>query len=276
MHKPRACSTSFATKMVLPEDLERYRTIFELLNKTIPKTERATIERIAPATSTDSPILLLRGSLLAAIREDGEALKAFRRALDIDNVNADNWDALIRQFVRMGDLTSAKKALEQAEFKLLAICRCVPPQKTPLERAEMLITLGGCSELCGDIKTAGERLHEALRVAPKEVVANKRVVEYYLRTGRNKEADQLLEALAEDPAQDLARWARRFQAGYALMSSTEAYNNRGRALAHHRQEPGARPTTRRTSRRGRSSSPSIPPPARKGSRSSRTTGPRAT
>ncbi len=68
-----------STNIVLPEELERFRAIHEILNRVIPKSERITIDRIAPANSLDSRILLLRGSLLAAIRDYDDSLAAFRR-----------------------------------------------------------------------------------------------------------------------------------------------------------------------------------------------------
>ncbi|HEY2910790.1 MAG TPA: tetratricopeptide repeat protein, partial [Gemmataceae bacterium] len=62
----------------LPDDLERFRAIKDLLARDIPSTERPTIDRIAPADSKDWRILLLRGSLLAAIGADDDAQTAFR------------------------------------------------------------------------------------------------------------------------------------------------------------------------------------------------------
>lgn len=215
-----------STKMVLPEDLERFRAIFEMLNRIIPRSERPTIDRIAPATSRDSRILLLRGSLLAAIRDDVESLKAFRRAVELAGDNPETWESLIRQFVRTGDEAAAKQALAEAESNFLN-----KPKKTDATQADLLITLGECHELCGDMKTAGLRYQEALRIAPKELNPNRRMVQYLLRIGQQGEADKLLYRLTEDPAQDLARWARRYLAAFSLMSRPDAYKQQGAALA---------------------------------------------
>jgi tetratricopeptide (TPR) repeat protein len=215
-----------STKMVLPEDLERFRAIFEMLNRIIPRSERPTIDRIAPATSLDSRILLLRGSLLAAIRDDAEALKAFRRAIELAENNPETWESLIRQLVRTGDGTAAKQALTEAERKLL-----IAPQKTDIAQADLLIVLGECHELCSDMKTAGLRYREAIRIAPKELKPNRQMVQYLLRIGQQGEADKLLYKLSEYPGQDLARWARRYLASFSLMSRPDAYQQRGVALA---------------------------------------------
>ena len=216
-----------STKMTLPTDLERYRAIFEMLNRSVPRSERPTIDRIAPASSLDSRIQLLRGSLLAAIREDVEALKAFRRAIELSDQTPETWEALIRQLVRSGDLDGAKQAMIQAEKRLLPI----PPNLEAAKAAELLIKLGECHEVCGEMKAAGERYQEALHAAPKELSPNRQWIQYLLRIGQQAEGDKILDRLAEDSSPDLARWARRYLAAFSLMSKPDAYQHRGRALA---------------------------------------------
>ncbi|HEV3386447.1 MAG TPA: hypothetical protein VG097_16610, partial [Gemmata sp.] len=214
------------TKMTLPEDLERFRAIYEMHNRIIPRSERPTIDRIAPATSPDSRILLLRGALLSAIRDNEESLKAFKRAIELAEDNPETWESLIRQLVRTGNGEGAKKAMLEAERKLLAV-----PAKTNAAQATLLIALGECQELCSDMKTAGERYRKALDLAPKELSTNRRMVEYLLRIGQQGEADKMLYKLTEDPSQDLARWARRYLAKFSLMSRPDAYHQRNAALA---------------------------------------------
>ena len=67
------------TEIVLPDDLERFRAIKDLLARDIPASERPTIDRIAPGDSKEWRILLLRGSLLAAIGADNDARVGVRR-----------------------------------------------------------------------------------------------------------------------------------------------------------------------------------------------------
>jgi tetratricopeptide (TPR) repeat protein len=214
-----------STKMILPEDLERYRAIYEMVNRTVPRSERPTIDRIAPASSRDSRILMLRGELLTAIRDEAEALRAFRRAIELAADNPETWQALIRQLMRTGDQAAAKQALAEAEQTLRA-----GMPKTDGGRIDLFITLGECYEMCGDMKTAGERYQEALRIGPKELKPNRRMVEYLVRLGQQNASDQLLEKLSEDPSQDLARWARRYLATVSLLSRPDPYLQRGRAL----------------------------------------------
>jgi tetratricopeptide (TPR) repeat protein len=215
-----------STKMVLPEDLERFRAIFEMLNRVVPRSERPTIDRIAPAASLDSRIQLLRGSLLAAIRDEAESLKAFRRAIELASDHPETWESLIRQLVRTGDKTAAKQALAEAERTLRAL-----PQKSDSLQAELFIVLGECHELCGDMKTAGDRYEEAIKIAPKELRPHRQMIQYLLRIGQQDQADKILFKLASDPAQDLARWSRRYLAAYSLMSRPDAYLQRHTALA---------------------------------------------
>jgi tetratricopeptide (TPR) repeat protein len=215
-----------STKLVLPTDLERFRAIFEMLNRVVPRSERPTIDRIAAADSRDYRILLLRGELLAAIREEADALKAFRRAIEIDETIPEAWEALIRQLARTGDMAGARQALGEAERKLLPL-----KQKSDAARAELLIVLAGCHELLGDRKLAAERYQEAMKAAPKELNPNQRLVQFLIRTGQQAEADKYLYNLTLDPAPDLARWARRYRATVLFMSRPDAYHHRKEALA---------------------------------------------
>jgi tetratricopeptide (TPR) repeat protein len=214
------------TKMILPEDLERFRAIYEMHSRVIPRGERPTIERIAPATSLDSRILLLRGSLMSAIRDNEESLKAFRRAIELAEDNPETWESLIRQLVRTGNVDGANKAMLEAERKLLAL-----PAKNNVAQATLLIALGECQELCGNMTVAGERYRKALELAPKELSPNRRMVEFLLRIGQQSKADKMLYELTEDSSQDLARWSRRYLAKFSLMSRPDAYYQRNAALA---------------------------------------------
>lgn len=215
-----------STRMTLPDDLERFRTIHEMLNRIVPRSEKPTIERIAPLNTQDYRILLLRGSLLAAIREDDEALVAFRRAVEIAHPPVpETWLYLIGQLVRTGQLDAARQALAEAERILITL-----PQKTTAARAELLITLGRSSELVGDLKQAAARYQAAVQVAPEELNPHRRLIEFLMRTGRPAEAEALLIRLAAEAGQDIARWARRYRAAVVLMSRPDRYHQRGLAL----------------------------------------------
>lgn len=215
-----------STRMTLPDDLERFRTIHEMLNRIVPRSEKPTIERIAPLNTQDYRILLLRGALLAAIRDDDEALVAFRRAVEIAHPPVpETWLYLIGQLVRTGQVDAAKQALAEAEHILTSI-----PQKTNAARAELLVTLGRSSELVGDLQQAATKYRAAVQVAPEELNPHRRLIEFLMRTGHAAEAEALLIKLTNEAGQDIARWARRYRAAVVLMSRPDRYHQRGVAL----------------------------------------------
>jgi tetratricopeptide (TPR) repeat protein len=213
-----------ATKMVLPDDLERFRAIFEMLNRPVPRSELPTINRIAPADSKDYKILLLRGSLLAAIREEDMALKAFRDAVLLKGI-AETYETLVGQLVRTAHVSEAKDALAEAE-------RTLSPDalKTAAERAELYIALGRMHEMVGDPKAAVVRYQKAVEIAPSELNPHRRLVEFLMRTGHSADAEKMLLTLTAHPGQDIARWARRYLASVVYLARPNPYEQRIEAL----------------------------------------------
>jgi tetratricopeptide (TPR) repeat protein len=209
------------TEMNLPDDLERFRAIKDLLARDIPKSERPLIERIAPADSKEWRILLLRGSLLAAIGADEDAQGAFLAAVRFGDNVPDTWSALVAHLVRGNKIDRAKQAVEQAEQ--------VTPPKTDAGRADLLIAIAGCWEMVGDKKKAEDKYRESLRIAPRELNPNRDLIAFLQRTNRGTEAENSLKQLVENPAQDLARWARRHLA-MTTIAKRDAYQNRAYAL----------------------------------------------
>jgi len=212
------------TEMNLPDDLERFRAIKDLLARDIPKSERPTIDRVAPAESKDWRILLLRGSLLAAISADDDAQVAFRRAVEFGDVAPETWGALIGHLVRIGRVEDAKRATAQAESKLA-------DPKTPSAKAELLIVIAGCHEIIGNAKRADELYREALKTAPRDLEPNRQLIHYLQRSGRLPEAEKMLDGLVDAPEGNLSRWARRRLALTYMGRPREAYQLRDRALS---------------------------------------------
>lgn len=217
-----------ATKMTLPDDLERFRAITAMLSRgSIAKDELPNINRIAPETSKDPKLLMLRGSLLAAIGEDPKALEAFRSAVNIKFPPApETYNALVSQLVRTRQGADAVLALAEAEKNL----RLKLPDAAP-ERADLFLTLARMHEIVGDAKTAGLRYVEALQAAPNILTPNQRSVEFLMRSGNTAEAEKMLLALEKNPGQDIARWARRYLGAVVMMSRPNPYKHRGEALA---------------------------------------------
>jgi tetratricopeptide (TPR) repeat protein len=218
-----AVLNSLSAEINLPDDLERFRTIKNLMARDIPKDQKPTIERIAPLESNDYRTVLLRGALMAAIREDADAETAFRKAVAIGDHVPDTWAALVTHLVRQGKVEVAKGAIKEAETKL--------PGKatTPVAKGEVLLALAGCYEVVGDIKTASERYQQAVAAAPQELSLNREWIRFLQRHGQGKQANDLLKKLTESPAQDLARWGRRTLA-MSMLVGRDAYHNRVAAL----------------------------------------------
>jgi tetratricopeptide (TPR) repeat protein len=219
-----ALLNSLHAEVPLPEDLERFRAIKDLLSRDIPKGERPTIERVAPADSRDWRILLLRGALLAAIGEDADAQKAFEKSVEFGPHVPETWGAMVAHLVRLGQTDRAKKAVSQAEAWLKT-----HPDQTDIAKAELILAQATSYELIGDIETAEARYREAARIGHAELNPNRQLVLFLQRSGRKMEADRLLGTLSDSPGQDLARWARRHLA-ITMTAFSDAYTHRATAL----------------------------------------------
>ncbi len=214
-----------ATKVRLPDDLERFRSIRNLLAAGIPQSERATIDRVAPADATDHKLQLLRGALLATARDDAGALAAFRRAVELADRDPETWGSLVSQLVRYGKLDDAKRAVAEADKKLSAA-----PAATDEAKAAIEIALGGLYELIGDGTTALTHFGAARDRAKLELNPTRQLVLFLQRTGRNDEAMKHLLEAKESPADEVSRWARRHLA-LTMVATPNAYAVRRDALA---------------------------------------------
>lgn len=230
-----------AREVALPDDLERFRVVGNMLrdNLALPTGGRAEIDRLAPPydennrRSVDPRVQHLRGVLLAAVGDDEAALAAFRLAVRLDTDNTpDVWTALVSHLVRLGKLDDARRAVEQGEERLRA--------NPKTNRANLLVALAGCYELIEDLTRADARYREAIQAAPAELNPNRELILYLMRTGRAPEADALLRRLGSGQNPALARWARRYRA-LALAFGPDAYHSRVEALALVRQNLAGSP-----------------------------------
>ena len=231
--------TQLSTEMRLPDDLERYRSIHKLADD-LPQHAKPTIDRIAPAESTDYRIQLLRGSLLAAIRDDDNALKAFLRAVEVPGGEKvpgegpipagedvpETWAALVAQLVKTGKPADAKRAVDEAERKLT---RKEKEPKTEQGKADLQVALGGLHELISDLKAALTHYEAARKTAPRELNPVRQLVVFFQRTGQPDKAFELLNAVKDAEVPDIARWARRHLA-LTLLTRLDAYKQRTVAL----------------------------------------------
>jgi tetratricopeptide (TPR) repeat protein len=217
--------TELSTEVRLPDDLERYRAIYDMMQAAeLPKNARPTIDRIAPLKSDDYRLLLLRGALLAAIREDADALGAFERAVELADKVPEAWASLVAQLMRHGKTADARRAVEEAKKKLSAA-----PLKPGASTADLPLALGGLYEMIGDTQTALEHFTAAYKLAPLELNPTRQLVMFLHHSGQGARAAELLHQAKESPAPEVARWARRYLA-LSLMTRPDAYAVRGEAL----------------------------------------------
>lgn len=215
-----------STEVRLPDDLERYRAIRDLmLSAELPRNARATIDRIAPADSKDYRLQLLRGALLVTTRDDDGALAAFGRAVELNDRSPETWASLVGQLVRVNKPDAAKRAVAQAEAALLK----APPAGAEAQ-AELRVGLGGLHEMVGDGTAALAHFQAAAAADPLGLNPTRQLIQFYQRSGQPGKAEELLRAATASAAPDVARWARRHLA-LVLMGRSDAYLARGDALA---------------------------------------------
>ena len=220
-----AMLNKLSTLVRLPEDLERYRAVRDLmLSPELPKNSRQTIDRIAPAVSKDYRLQLLRGALLASLRAEDDALAAFREAVSLNGRSVETWTSLVGQLIRTGQPGEAKEAVTQAEKALKGVVA------TSAEaQSELLIGVAALFETVGDLPAALNYYTAATKADATGINPLKQLVQFYQRTGQGPKADELLAQAKASPATDIARWARRHLA-LTLVSRPNAYAVRGDAL----------------------------------------------
>jgi tetratricopeptide (TPR) repeat protein len=83
--------------------------------------------------------------------------------------------------------------------------------------------------MIGEAKKAEARYRDAIRTAPGELNPNRQLLLFLQRSGQTAEADAMLRKMADDPAQDIARWSRRHLA-MTYLARRDAYQQRNAAL----------------------------------------------
>ncbi len=215
-----------STEVRLPDDLERYRVIRDMmLAAELPKNSRQTVDRVAPEDSKDYRMQLLRGALLVNLRDDDGAERAFRRAVELNAQSPETWTSLVGQLVRVNKPDEAKRAVAQAEA---ALGKTLPVAAEA--KADLRAGLGGLYEMAGDRAAALGHFAAAVEIAPLYLSAVKQLVQFHQRGGQGAKVDELLQRAKESPAPDVARWARRHLA-LVMAGRPNSYALRGEALA---------------------------------------------
>lgn len=213
------------SEVVLPDDLQRFRAIMNLLTSDVLTQDAREIDSFAPEDAPTYEMQLLRGTLLAAVKDNARAEAAFRKALEKVPSSKPNaapleaWVSLVTLLVRTEQLPVARQAVEEAERKL----RTTPP------KTENLLALANMNETIGQLEAAENYHRQIVALAPGDLDSHRQLVLFLQRAGRASEAETLLRSLLNHPVPGIARWARRWLA-LTWISQPTAYQNRALAL----------------------------------------------
>ncbi|MDZ7620197.1 MAG: tetratricopeptide repeat protein, partial [Patescibacteria group bacterium] len=149
----------------------------------------------------------------AAQRYSDEAKQAFLRAVELAEDAPDARLSLIQFYVGAGQKDLAKAQLEQ-------INRHLPEQQRPL-------VLAAAHELLGEPKQAEAEYLAAVKANPKDPVSVRALAEFYWRTNRPQQAEELAQRIVQgdqvDASNEDRRWARRLLA--RILTARGGYQN---------------------------------------------------
>ncbi len=146
-----------------------------------------------------------------------EAEGAFLRAVELEDTTALTWGSLISFYSANGETQKAEQALAKAETR-------IPADDTTLAMAQIYEAMGRAEE-------AQKHYENAANVTPDDVDIVQRLVHFYLRNGKVKQAETQLKRIISGKLkadQEVVAWARRRQAG--ILSAQPGYQNLQRAI----------------------------------------------
>jgi len=146
-----------------------------------------------------------------------EAEREFRQAVELANHATDAWVALIQFLARTDQKAKAEQAIAQAQGK-------IPAKHAPLALAQ-------CYEAMDNRDMAEKKYLEAVAAAPADARILRQLVEFYLRTGKSRDAETHLNKIASGQIKanetDMV-WARRALA--LILAGRGTYDNLRRGL----------------------------------------------
>jgi len=135
-----------------------------------------------------------------------EAENEFRQAIKLAENVPDTWVALIQFLGRTGQAERAEGAIADAQQK-------IPPGQAPMALAQ-------CYEAVGRLDEAEKKYQAALAAAPNDPAIVRALADFYLRTGRPRQAEPQLDRLITGQvkaSEDDLSWGRR-SLGIALLT----------------------------------------------------------
>jgi tetratricopeptide (TPR) repeat protein len=157
--------------------------------------------RMADATLASKPndarVQLWAGRLYWEAGQAAKAEASLRKACELDGSIPDAWVSLVYFLVTGGQRAAAAEVLPRME-------KALSDKAAPLAYAQ-------CHDAAGDRDKAKSYYAQALASGPDDLTTLRGVASYYLRTGRLKEAEQLLKDIVkkgQPKAPEQVRWAR--------------------------------------------------------------------
>ncbi|MCS6850891.1 MAG: tetratricopeptide repeat protein [Gemmataceae bacterium] len=181
----------------LPREL--YRAAAETCRLAGDKELALSLARSAvPGESRDHRDWLWLGQMLWALEQPADAVTALRRAVALNESEADTWVALVQCLTQMGRATEAEEVVHQAQSKLGG------------DRKDL--ALAACWEAVGRRDLAQRLYQQQLERRPHDPLVVRPVAEFYLRAHQPAQAEPLLRRLLEPQLHagpEEANWARR-------------------------------------------------------------------
>jgi len=146
-----------------------------------------------------------------------EAEQAYLRAVDLADTTAATWVSLIYFYTVNGKTQEAEEALAKAETK-------IPADEAPLAMAQIY-------EAMGQAEKAQKHYEDAANVTPDDIDIVQRLVQFYLRTGKTKQAQTQLKRIVSGKLKadhEVVAWARRRQA--EILATQPGYRNLQQAI----------------------------------------------
>jgi tetratricopeptide (TPR) repeat protein len=157
-------------------------------NQDMVKKAIEQFEKITEGDPTDVESWLMLGRLNKAAQNSTEALKDYKKVLDIDKDNEDAMTGLAMVYMDLGDSKAAADLLRQVA------------DKNPNPRS--LINLAGVYEQLKDYQLAAEMLRRALQAQPGNAELKQMLAEDLLQTDQIEEAAKIYQDLADEDPKD--------------------------------------------------------------------------
>jgi tetratricopeptide (TPR) repeat protein len=166
---------------------------------------RQVLDTVTPQEGAPTADLVRYASARLRAGDLDKAETVLRRALEADGEASEAWVLLVNTLVSANKLSEAEKAIEQAKTRLTADQRD--------------LVLAQCYDAARDPERAEQSYLRAVAAKPRDLLVNKSIANFYLRTTQSKKATKYLDVIAKEGAaakldadRQIVAWARRASA----------------------------------------------------------------